>query len=289
MRDQQWEREPKTKDDSWDPKPVPPPRIYGIVAREAPICVIFRRGPSDRVQTLQWNTETDEITAGQWFSGRIYEKRGDLSPDGKYMAYFAAKRSDQRPPERQTYTVISRTPFLRALSLWWKGDSWGGGALFESADHVLLNDPEWAHRASFVEDKEHPCPVKTSLLGAPRGEDWPIEAIRLERDGWVFQEKDGRYLMDRPIDGFQLRMNYIFGGSKYSYFDRSGVEHPLTDWEWADVDCHGSVLGAKEGKLLKARPADVLEGQLSEIADLSPHRFERVQAPDWAREWCSEE
>ena len=280
--DREWPE--KERPESWDPKPTPPPRIYGIVAREAPICVIFRRGPTNRVQTLQWNTETDEITPGQWFLGRIYEKRGDLSPDGKFMAYFAAKRSDQRTRQQQTYTVISHTPYLRALALWWKGDSWGGGALFESADHVLLNDPEWLHREPFVEDADHPCPLRVSRLDAPRGEDWPIEFMRLERDGWVYSEPAEKGLLERRVGDFTVRATY-WGGVTYSLLNSEGEERSLEGWEWADVDCRGTILGAREGKLLRAGPKDLFEGAETEVADLSPHRFNRVRAPDWAARW----
>ncbi len=42
-------------------KPAPPCRLSVILAREAPVGVIFRRGPA------------------KWFHGRIYERRSDLS------------------------------------------------------------------------------------------------------------------------------------------------------------------------------------------------------------------
>lgn len=262
----------------------PPARIYGIVAREAPICVVFRRGPTEQVQVLKWNTETDELTPGQWFKGKVYVERGDLSPDGTYMTYFAAKRSHPDPVQK-TYTVISRPPYLTALALWFKGDSWGGGALFESARHVLLNDPEWEHRKPFVEDSEHRCQFKTSLLGAQRGEAWPIEKIRMERDGWICNETPDRVTLDREIAGGRLRLTYQYRGPEYSVIDSQGKERLLSELEWADVDCNGAVLGARNGKLLKGDLVDLLEDQASLIADLSPNRFESVVAPDWAVRW----
>ena len=70
------------------PEPVPA-RLHVILAREAPNAVVFRRGPSGRVCTLGWDLETDTFTMGQWLKGRIYEYRGDLSPDGEHMIYFA--------------------------------------------------------------------------------------------------------------------------------------------------------------------------------------------------------
>ncbi len=59
-----------------------PARLFIIVARKSHAAVIFRRGPAKWVQLIKWNTKTDTFEAGQWFHGRIYERRCDLSPDG---------------------------------------------------------------------------------------------------------------------------------------------------------------------------------------------------------------
>ena len=70
-------------------KPKPPARLHVILAREAPLAVVIRRGPAKQVCTVLWNRRTDEFTLGQWLKGRIYEDRCDLSPDGRYFIYFA--------------------------------------------------------------------------------------------------------------------------------------------------------------------------------------------------------
>jgi hypothetical protein len=49
-------------------------RLYFIVARKAPVAVVFRRGPSRQVELLKWNLESDQIEAGQWLKGRIFER-----------------------------------------------------------------------------------------------------------------------------------------------------------------------------------------------------------------------
>jgi len=66
-------------------------RLYVILARAAPVAVVFRRGPARRVQIVKWSTDTDRFEEGQWFHGRIYERRCDLSPDGGRLVYFAQK------------------------------------------------------------------------------------------------------------------------------------------------------------------------------------------------------
>ncbi len=49
--------------------------LHAILAREAPVAVLFRRGPSDFVQLLKWNLSDDTFEHGQWLNGRIYERR----------------------------------------------------------------------------------------------------------------------------------------------------------------------------------------------------------------------
>src|SRR5688500_7843573 len=66
-------------------------RVFGIMARSAPVAALLRRGPSRWVQMLRWHAGTDTVEPGQWFRGRIYERRCDLSPDGRLFLYFASK------------------------------------------------------------------------------------------------------------------------------------------------------------------------------------------------------
>ena len=76
-----------------------PPRIHAILARGRSCATVFRRGPSNQVAVIGWDLDTDEFTLGQWLYGRIYEYRCDLSPDGKYLLYFAAKYGRVNPVE----------------------------------------------------------------------------------------------------------------------------------------------------------------------------------------------
>lgn len=64
-------------------EPIPSTRLYSIVARDAPVAVVFRRGPTRQVEVLRWDLRSDRVTAGQWLKGRIYERRCDLSPGGR--------------------------------------------------------------------------------------------------------------------------------------------------------------------------------------------------------------
>jgi hypothetical protein len=89
-----------------------PARLHVLLASQARAGVVFRRGPVNAVCTIGWNLETDKFELGQWLRGRIYERRGDLSPDGRHLIYFA--RGGRRHPGRgaqpiqQCGTVPSR-------------------------------------------------------------------------------------------------------------------------------------------------------------------------------------
>src|SRR5262245_29894464 len=82
-----------------------PPRLHVLMAREAPVGVVIRRGPSKSVCTLIWDRRSDSFILGQWLKGRIFERRSDLSPDGKYLLYFAMN-GRWRTEARGSWTAI---------------------------------------------------------------------------------------------------------------------------------------------------------------------------------------
>jgi len=173
-------------------RPVPC-RLHFLLAREAPVGVLFRRGPSRWVRLIRWNVADDTFDLGQWFKGRIYEKRSDLSPDGTKVIYFAQKinrRTLTDPGFTYAWTAISRPPFLTALGLWPKGDCWNGGGLFETNARVLLNhadaSPHESHPAKGLD-------VISAVVAL--GEDNSVLDRRLSRDGWrLVQPWQGRFI-----------------------------------------------------------------------------------------------
>ncbi len=82
-------------------------RIHVLLASQAPLGLVIRRGPSKSVSTLLWHRKNDEFQLGQWLKGRIYERRSDLSPDGKYLIYFAMN-GQWNSEARGSWTAISR-------------------------------------------------------------------------------------------------------------------------------------------------------------------------------------
>jgi hypothetical protein len=48
------------------------PRIFGIVAQNAPVVAVIRRGPSDWMHLSRWDLETPAYEPGAWLRGTIY-------------------------------------------------------------------------------------------------------------------------------------------------------------------------------------------------------------------------
>lgn len=291
--------------------PTPATRLYGLVARRAPIAVIFRRGPTRQVELLRWDLTTNEVAAGQWLKGRIYERRSDLSPDGTLLAYFAGK---YETPLR-TWTAISRPPFLTALALWPKGDAWGGGGLFEDQGSFLLNHKPHEMTA----DSEHqPYGLRVRSAGewSGHGEDDPIQHVRLLRDGWrlidngtIAKDHGQRHptwiTFDPPVRyrrgqkrGSVIELEYSLEGIRerqgrwyvVSFVIRTEdrILRDLGRSDWADWAPDGDLLVATEGRLYRldgSSEASLSEAPLTEIVDLRSHRFEARIAPADATRW----
>src|SRR5579863_1563811 len=165
-------------------------RLFCILARDARTAVIFRRGPSRWVQLIKWDTRKDQFEHGQWFHGRVYERRCDLSPKGDKLIYFAAKYRKTLENEHESWTAISRPPWFTALALWpHQMGAWHGGGLFDDEKRVLLNhrplgavlDPKFRVKGLTVRANPNAC-----------GEDDPLYSMRLERDGWNLIQ-DGKF------------------------------------------------------------------------------------------------
>ena len=284
-----------------------PARIYFLLARKAPLALIFRRGPSKWVQLIKWNTKADSFEAGQWFHGRIYERRCDLSPDGSLLIYFAQKLEGRTLREDNDYTyawtAVSKPPYLTALALWPKGDCWHGGGLFSDAKTVVLN-----HQAEVAKaHPDHP-PKKLRVVLKERvaGEDDPLFSERLERDGWRLRNEwkqenrgfpqlyrtlqpevrqklspDKKFVIQltRSIERLDYCEEFSVGlarNSAYTHIDRAS---------WVDWDQRGRLVFARDGKVFSAEIGDAAAISERELADFNGSRPAAVPPPPWAKKW----
>ena len=285
-------------------------RLYAILARGSSQAVIFRRGPSRQVLLIGWDTQTDALSVGQWFKGRIYERRCDLSPDGEFLLYFAA--SYRKP--YFSWTAVSKPPFFTALALWPKGDAWGGGGHFLRRSAIALNHRETD--MALADGFKIPKWLTIGPFGeySGRGEDDPIWSTRLARDGWTcvsegkVAKKDKhaqvRFELDPPIrwerrnprwpERYTLRMTVSGIGeqngpmyvTEHDVVAASGAMRPLGRTEWAEWSHTGDLLFAKGGALFRV---PCLRGKLASeprlIADFTDATFTPREAPAEAQRW----
>ena len=119
--------------------------LFVIPARDEPVAVILRRGPSAWYHVILWDTRRDIFTHGAWFKGRIYEDRCDLSPDGRLFVYFVRQSSRRGTSFTHAWTAVSRPPWLHALVLWPQGTTYGGGGKFTAPRTLCGGSSDGTH------------------------------------------------------------------------------------------------------------------------------------------------
>jgi len=106
-----------------------PPRIYCIPATSAPVVAVFRRGPTEWSHVGRWDLANGRYEPGAWMRGRIFPRRSDLSPDGRFLCYFAHKPSATWE-HREAYVALSKLPWLTALYAFRTCGTWTRGYYF---------------------------------------------------------------------------------------------------------------------------------------------------------------
>jgi len=269
-------------------------RLSMLVARKANTAVIFRRGPSMWVQVLKWNTETDIIEQGQWFHGRIYPYRGDLSPLGDYMIYFAAKFNPNRA--FYSWTAISKPPFLTAIAIWKKHDTFDGGGLFRSDREIYLNHrKEEAYPADYFIIKKYDIAVNETS--------WPviydIAGERMKRDNWVWENTDSKSNKNADVTyfkkvdeqssilvkGVMIKEPYEYEWSYYLKLNNELIE--IEDVQCFDVSLNKRILICSKGCLYAIDDVEdfAQHRKLSLVADLNNHKPYEMVAPLEMQRW----
>lgn len=289
----------------------PDTTLYCIIARSAPTAVIFRRGPSKQVLLIKWNLRDDTFEYGQWFKGRIYERRCDLSPSGEKLIYFAANFKNNGPG---SWYAISKPPYLSALAMWPIGGTWGRGGLFLTERDIYIDDP-------FKPDDGFVLSKNVNVVNPREGKlpdyvtDYAMPHSRLIRDGWNFIQNrqvgpgGPEEVFDKPMiyskksprrNNFILHMkltgerhykkNHSIGDyMNYEVMVDGNSIVSLPQKSWVDWDHNGDLLFEDEGKLFRLQSTDKIENftldNAKEIADFSDLVFEEKAPPKDALEW----
>ena len=281
---------------------LPPPRLHVFLAREAPVGVVLRRGPSAWAQLTLWDRDADTFEPGQWTRARVYGRRADLSADGRLFVYFAARHGRLDDPRSGPWTAISRPPWFTALVSWPNLGTWYGGGVFERADRVLLDVS-----CSLEPDPgAEPPPLE---IGACPADSAPWEQ-RLLLGGWTLVERGFHPRTHRRVGAREIWSRPRPGGGPTLFreveepdFRRRGGPFADTYWletgddlvllprvTWADWDGdRARLLVVRDGLLLETSDPGTSPGvsEARSLFDFDPLVPERVAAPDWARSWPS--
>jgi hypothetical protein len=270
-----------------------PPRIYCIPATTAPIVAVFRRGPTSWSHVGRWDLEARRYEPGAWLAGRIFPRRSDLSPDGRFLCYFAHKPSATWE-HGEAYVALSKLPWLTALHAFGTCGTWTRGYYFTEADDsespeaAKLPVPYGLRSISVVQfanerhrgweeaadspprdprdawDERRNARIQKRQPGGDR-------VLCVESLGWA----GGEFGVDQAVDG--LRVGY--------WLEVNGEIKLLSDLQWADWDRDGHLLVATRSGKLQVRNLEADGSEVLFEEDLSLSEPNPTPAPAWAQQW----
>ena len=269
------------------------PRIYCIPATKAPIVAVFRRGPANWAHVGRWDLAERRYEPGAWLRGRIFPRRSDLSPDGRFLCYFAHKPGAVWE-HGKAYVAVSKLPWLTALHAFPTYGTWTRGYHFTEPEdceypegaklpipYGLRSIPvvQFANERQRGWDEAPDSPQRDPSdtwdqrrnARMQKGQPGGTGVLCVESLGWA----GGEFGVDQAVDG--LRVGY--------WLEADGEIELLHHIQWADWDRDGHLLVAtRSGKLQiwnfhGSRPQVLFEADLS-LSEPSP-----APAPKWACRW----
>jgi hypothetical protein len=281
--------------------PAPTPRLYCIPATAAPIVAVIRRGPSEWAHIGRWDTAAGTYEPGAWLHGRIYPERCDLSPDGRWLAYFTLRaRTGSDWESGDTYIAISRLPWLKALAAWGTCGTWTRGVHFVDDRRVWdLGEP--------TDGDAGPLRRVFGMRVTA-----PLAFANEHRRGWSETDdsppRDTRGAWDEQIDGLTMRKPRPGSASAvdltargyYAAF-RSKLPNDdfdfayeirtddsviaLPDVQWADWATDGRLLVATTDGRLQVRTGEPAAPEILWEADLARLDPDPQPPPSEASRW----
>jgi len=193
-----------------------------------------------------------------------------------------------------SWTAVSKTPYLKAIAFYPKGDCWFGGGLWKDNTHYWLNDGDL--KARNVSSEVLRVDSMSLPAGRVSGECPGVYFNRLLRDGWKYfhtvevSRAQSEALFQKPVsDNIVLQKRFFSGFTRAPGRGTYWEEHELlfresrtvqehADWEWADV-WQGALLWASKGRLFRGAINESAELDETMIADLNDMAFEAIKAP----------
>jgi hypothetical protein len=266
--------------------------MFVLLARQASVGVILRRGPTEWWRVTLWDTRRDRFEGGQWFRGRIYPEKCDVSPDGKLFVYFAGKWRARSIDlgYSDTWTAVSRPPYLTALALWPIGGTYGGQGIFLD-DRTLRGSPSLEHHPDHPPGPLRMGEYASLKKGDPRrkiGPSW--------ENGWhgvLGPRATTRYSEMRKTSGSLILGRKVEMGDAYPSRRRSlytlyrSHDEPVALFEahWADWDQGGRLVATAGGRVLAGKLTAKNKLVWRRIASMEEEKPTRIEAPSWAQRW----
>ena len=256
-----------------------------LLARNAPVGVILRRGPTDWVRLIKWHTDDDTFELGHWFHGHIYEHCSSLSPDGNKLIYGASQY--HRQSDLNAWTAISKPPWLTAIVFWPAESTWEIGGRFKDDNTVCLR----LHDHKPIPRDPLPTDLKVLDCHSCSSSNNDVNVFKEIQDDQVWPHK---VVQCKPHTKGHLGLiktttQYKDGRHRKSYGIRNletMQDEPLKGIKWADWDQRGRLVYPKEGKLFASEvseKAEILPAK--ELADFNDQKPEPIEPPDWAKVW----
>ena len=256
-------------------------------------------GQENPVENLIWaELEKHFHTADLWRIGLQERQRAEEQIRQEHAREIRQLEHSEDYHDR-SWTAISRTPYLKALSLWWNGTGWNGGGLWKNEKEFYLNRPpeRIAVTVPGIQSRrfaEVPPSEELRAFGwaARQGECPMVYLPRLERDNWrPIREEDwgSAYHKDLP-GGRTLEKVFCYGDihgqtpGKSVYQDIHKLLSPsgesivdAANWEWADFDAYRKRLVYAEGGAVYALDLKTIGSKL--LYDFNDMKYERIAAP----------
>lgn len=242
----------------------------------------------------RWELQEPSYEPGAWLRGTIYPQRCDLSPDGRWFAYFAMKQSADWDLGA-TYIAISRLPWLTALAAWGIGSTWTRGMQFaEDASVRDVDEPDLGD-LSAVYERFGLRMSRADSFAVERRRGWTETADTPPRDpGDAWDEARGdRIAMERPRPGSgteRLTVRGTYAAIRELHGIRTDVRYEirredeatvLEGVQWADWDPGGRLLVVTEDGTLQIREGASVVWE----ADEGSNDPEPAPPPEEASRW----
>lgn len=132
------------------------------------------------------------------------------------------------------------------------------------------------------------------------GEDDPINQSRLERDGWMLEQRlvvkrqgflkgyvcSQKRIMRKQCKEWALEARYWIQGYsdvwEFTLKANNHIEIHLTDANWADFDQRGRICFTRNGGIHVIEPLTL---EPRELCNFSSSTFSELAPPDWATKW----